>query len=98
MTYSNADTGNKTADPYVAKNTDHAALSEKVEDLVNFVENQKFCMMTTRIASTGMLASRCMALAAKVTIFFLFSSIFYLLSFPFLFSGLRSLIITFTGR
>ncbi|PNS16073.1 U3 small nucleolar RNA-associated protein 22 [Sphaceloma murrayae] len=65
MSYSNADTGSKTADPYVAKNKDPADLKDKVEDLVSFIEKQKFCMMTTRIASDGNLASRCMALAAK---------------------------------
>lgn len=67
MSYSNADTGSKTADPYTQKNLNNeASLEEKVTDLVNFAEKQKFCMMTTRIADSGLLVSRCMALAAKV--------------------------------
>ncbi|KAF1356430.1 bli-3 protein [Delphinella strobiligena] len=65
MSFSNADTGSKTADPYVAKNKETPELKEKVEDLISFVEKNKFCMMTTRIASSGLLVSRCMALAAK---------------------------------
>ncbi|KAF2151151.1 bli-3 protein [Myriangium duriaei CBS 260.36] len=66
MSFSNADTGSKTADPYTAKNLEHTDLSEKVEDLVSFVDKQKFCMMTTRVAQhDGLLVSRCMALAAK---------------------------------
>lgn len=64
--FSNADTGSKQADPYTAKNKDHPQLKEKIEDLVTFMESCKFGMMTTRIASTGQLVSRCMALAAKV--------------------------------
>merc|ERR1712230_139305 len=65
MSYSNADTGNKPADSYTQKNLDSASLEEKVNDLVTFAEKQKFCMMTTRIADSGLLVSRCMALAAK---------------------------------
>ncbi|KAG8629674.1 hypothetical protein KVT40_003539 [Elsinoe batatas] len=65
MSFSNTSTGDKPADPYVKKNIDPADLKEKVEDLISFVEKQKFCLMTTRIGSTGQLASRCMALAAK---------------------------------
>lgn len=65
MSFSNADTGSKTADPYVAKNKEQPELTEKVNDLVNFVDKSKYCMMTTRIASNGLLVSRCMALAAK---------------------------------
>ena len=66
MSFSNADTGSKTADPYVAKNLQEPSLKEKVDDLVEFVDRAKFCMMTTR-TSDGMLASRCMAMAAKVS-------------------------------
>jgi len=66
MSFSNADTGSKPADPYVQKNLEpQAELKEKVEDLITFMEKQKFCMMTTRIAESGLLVSRCMALAAK---------------------------------
>ncbi|GAM82020.1 hypothetical protein ANO11243_000006 [Dothideomycetidae sp. 11243] len=66
MSFSNTDTGSKTSDPYVAKNLDHADLKSKVDDLVAFIDKQKFCMMTTRVAQHGgLLTSRCMALAAK---------------------------------
>ncbi|KAI9685287.1 MAG: hypothetical protein M1822_004660 [Bathelium mastoideum] len=65
MSFSNTDTGDKPADPYTQKNLQDPSLKEKVEDLVSFVEKSKFCMMTTRIASSGLLVSRCMALAAK---------------------------------
>jgi len=67
MSYSNTSStpADKPADPYVAKNKESPELKEKVEDLVSFIEAQKFCMMTTRV-SNGLLASRCMALAAKV--------------------------------
>ena len=67
MSFSNTDTGNKPADPYKAKNFDEPQLKEKIEDLVSFIEACKFGMMTTRIASTGLLVSRCMALAGKVS-------------------------------
>ena len=65
MSYSNADTGNKPADPYKAKNKDDATLKESVDDLVAFMDKCKFGMMTTR-TDEGLLVSRCMALAAKV--------------------------------
>lgn len=71
MSFSNADTGSKPADPYTAKNKeDPESLKEKIGDLVSFVEKEKFCMMTTRMQN-GYLASRCMALAAKVSVHFL---------------------------
>lgn len=66
MSFSNTDTGSKPEDPYKEKNKDETSLREKVEDLVNFMEKCKFAMMTTRVGSSGLLASRCMALAAKV--------------------------------
>ncbi|KAL8914768.1 MAG: hypothetical protein Q9171_000604 [Xanthocarpia ochracea] len=65
MSFSNADTGDKPADPYKTANKTEPKLKEKIEDLVNFVESCKFGMMTTRIGSSGLLVSRCMALAAK---------------------------------
>lgn len=68
--FSNADTGSKSADPYKEKNLDSASIKEKVEDLSDFVSACKFGMMTTRDGSTGRLVSRCMALAAKVRTFF----------------------------
>lgn len=68
MSFSNADTGDKPADPYKQKNQQEVPLKEKVEGLVQFITSCKFGMMTTRIADTGMLTSRCMALAAKVNL------------------------------
>ena len=65
MSFSNTDTGSKPADPYTQKNQEEPSLAEKVEDLANFVDKCKFCMMTTK-TSDGLLASRCMALAAQV--------------------------------
>ena len=66
MSFSNADTGSKSADPYKAKNMDDAPIKEKVEDLSEFISACKFGMMTTRDGASGRLVSRCMALAAKV--------------------------------
>lgn len=66
MSFSNADTGDKPADPYKAENKNEPSLKEKVEDLVGFIESCKFGMMTTRTEGSGLLVSRCMAVAAKV--------------------------------
>ena len=67
MSFSNTETPtDKPADPYKAENKTEPELKEKVEDLVNFITSCKFGMMTTRIESSGLLTSRCMALAAKV--------------------------------
>lgn len=66
MSYSNADTGSKNADPYTAKNLEDPSTEVKVQDLIKFAEKNKFCLMTTRIAESGLLATRCMALAGKV--------------------------------
>ncbi|KAI9855441.1 MAG: BLI-3 blue-light-inducible Bli-3 protein [Vezdaea acicularis] len=63
--FSNTSTGGKSADPYKAKNLDEPNIKEKVTDLITFIESSKFGMMTTRQDSTGLLVSRCMALAAK---------------------------------
>ncbi|KAL8684411.1 MAG: hypothetical protein Q9218_008306 [Villophora microphyllina] len=65
MSFSNTDTGDKPADPYKAVNKTDPELKEKIDDLVNFIETCKYGMMTTRIASSGLLVSRCMALANK---------------------------------
>merc|ERR1712098_677055 len=67
MSFSNADTGSKNADPYKATNKDETSIQEKVEDLSEFVKACKFGMMTTRDGSSGALVSRCMALAAQET-------------------------------
>ena len=66
MSFSNTDTGDKPADPYKATNLDTSDLKTKVEELSKFVDSCKFGMMTTRIESSGLLTSRCMAIAAKV--------------------------------
>ena len=55
----------KAADPYKAKQEEEPSLQEKHQDYARFVEKCKFCMMTTK-SPDGVLASRCMALAAKV--------------------------------
>jgi len=66
MSFSNADTGSKCADPYKEKNLDtHATIQEKVEGLSNFISACKFGMMTTRHKDSGALLSRCMAVAGK---------------------------------
>merc|ERR1711964_485718 len=67
MSFSNADTGSKNADPYKATNKDETSIQEKVEDLSEFVKACKFGMITTRDGSSGALVSRCMALAAQET-------------------------------
>jgi hypothetical protein len=64
--FSNADTGSKTADPYTQKNLEEPSLKEKVEDLLSFIDKTKFCLLTTQVADSDLLASRAMALAAKV--------------------------------
>jgi hypothetical protein len=64
--FSNASTGDAPPDPYKAKNKDEPSLEEKVETLNAFVSSCKFGMMTTWNASSKLMASRCMAVAAKV--------------------------------
>lgn len=71
MSYSNTDTGDKTADPYKAKNLDQPSLKEKVEGLSTFISNSKFGMLTTRIEGSKLLTSRAMAVAAQVCLYFL---------------------------
>ncbi|KAK3207905.1 hypothetical protein GRF29_96g812826 [Pseudopithomyces chartarum] len=63
--FSNADTGNKTADPYTAQNKQEPSLKEKVEDLFTFIDKTKICLMTAQTAGSDLLTSRAMALAAK---------------------------------
>jgi len=65
MSFSNTDTGSKPADPYKEKNKEEPGLEEKINDLAAFTKASKFGMMTTRIAESGLLVSRCMALAAQ---------------------------------
>jgi len=66
MSFTNANTGSKDADPYTSKNSENPSIERKVEDLVEFVSNEKFGMMTTRDGKSGALVSRCMAIAGKV--------------------------------
>ncbi|KAF8473891.1 hypothetical protein BDZ91DRAFT_651081 [Kalaharituber pfeilii] len=71
--YSNTSTGSKPADPYKEANYDNSAsLKERVEDLMNWIDTHKFCMMTTRQKDSGYLMSRCMALAARENVDLLF--------------------------
>ena len=64
--FSNTSTGNQSADPYKEKNIDEPSLKQKVEDLLTFIDKTKFGLLTTQTASSDLLASRAMALAAKV--------------------------------
>ena len=66
MSFSNTDTGSKSADPYKEKNLEEPSLKEKVEDLLAFVDKTKFCLLTTHVADSDLLATRAMGLAAKV--------------------------------
>ena len=69
MSFSNTDVPrDKPADLYKATNLTNPDPKEKVQDLVAFMESCKFGMMTTRIESSDLLRSRCMALAAKVNL------------------------------
>lgn len=61
-----ANIGDKPADPYKAANAEEVSLDVKVNDLVEFIKNSKFGMMTTKAADSDKLASRCMAVAATV--------------------------------
>ncbi|KAK6525542.1 hypothetical protein TWF281_010604 [Arthrobotrys megalospora] len=55
---------NKPADPYKEKNLDtETSVEGKVNGLIEFATKCKFGMMTTRDAISGMLVSRCMAIA-----------------------------------
>ncbi|MCJ1446441.1 MAG: hypothetical protein MMC23_006946 [Stictis urceolatum] len=67
MSYSNADTGDKPANPAAIKSNDDIPIGDKVLQLSEFMDKCKFAMMTTRVGSTGQLVSRCMALSAKET-------------------------------
>jgi hypothetical protein len=59
-------TESKPSDPYTAKAKDEVPLKEKVEEFTTFIKTCKFGMMTTRVAESGQLTSRAMALAATV--------------------------------
>ncbi|KAF7588525.1 hypothetical protein BBP40_005552 [Aspergillus hancockii] len=57
--------GEKPIDPYKAKNIEDPPLAQKIEDLVDFISEAKFGMLTTKISGSDLLTSRCMALAGK---------------------------------
>ncbi|KAM0810323.1 putative Protein bli-3 [Seiridium cardinale] len=63
--FSNADTGSKSADPYKSANKSEPGLEEKFTALDKFIDSCKFGMMTTHDPTSGKLISRCMAVAAK---------------------------------
>ncbi|KOS17951.1 Protein bli-3 [Escovopsis weberi] len=64
MSFSNTSTGDKPADPYKETNKDVVDLPTKFHDLIEFITDCKFGMMTTVEATSTKLVSRCMALAA----------------------------------
>jgi hypothetical protein len=59
--------GSKPIDPYTAKNYDpDVPLNEKMEDLVKFIKDVKYGMLTTKASDSELLSSRAMALAGTV--------------------------------
>lgn len=66
MSFSNADVGDKPADPQTTKAKADATLNEKITHLNKLTDSCKFAMMTTKESSSNMLVSRCMAIGAKV--------------------------------
>jgi hypothetical protein len=62
----NTSAGTQPVDPYKAKNYEDPPLQEKVEDLVKFINDMKFGMLTTKASDSDLLSSRCMALAGTV--------------------------------
>ena len=52
---------------YKEKNQEEPGVEAKIQDLTSFISKSKFGMMTTSAAGSGVLASRCMALAATVS-------------------------------
>ncbi|KAE8153916.1 hypothetical protein BDV25DRAFT_136483 [Aspergillus avenaceus] len=65
MSTINTSTGTQPIDPYKAKNLEDPPLAQKIEDLVDFISESKFGMLTTRLSGSEYLTSRCMALAGK---------------------------------
>lgn len=60
-------TATQPLDPYKSKNVEDPPLPQKIEDLVNFISEVKYGMLTTKLSTEAdLLASRCMALAGKV--------------------------------
>ncbi|KAI9040814.1 blue light-inducible protein Bli-3 [Aspergillus affinis] len=55
----------QSADPYKEKSLEDPPLVQKIEDLVDFISETKFGMLTTKASDSDLLTSRCMALAGK---------------------------------
>lgn len=63
----NTSTGNHSVDPYKTQNFEDPPLAQKIEDLVDFISEVKYGMLTTKQSNGDLLTSRCMALAAQVS-------------------------------
>lgn len=61
------ESGNQPVDPYKSKSAEDPPLAQKVEDLVDFISESKYGMLTTKMSDSELLTSRCMALAGKVS-------------------------------
>ncbi|KAJ5578401.1 Bli-3 protein [Penicillium hispanicum] len=61
----NTSTGNQPVDPYKTQNFEDPPLPQKIEELVDFISEVKFGMLTTKQSDGEFLTSRCMALTAK---------------------------------
>ncbi|KAJ5901813.1 hypothetical protein N7495_002341 [Penicillium taxi] len=61
----NTTTGNRPVDPFTAQSSEDPPLPQKIEDLVDFISEVKFGMLTTKQSDGPFLTSRSMALAAK---------------------------------
>lgn len=59
-------TGQHAVDPYKTQNFEDPPLPQKIEELVDFISEVKFGMLTTKQSDGEYLASRCMALTAQV--------------------------------
>lgn len=67
----NTSAGNQPLDPYKSKSLEDPPLPKKVEDFVNFISEVKYGMLTSKLSSDAdLLASRCMALAGQVCLYF----------------------------
>lgn len=57
-------TGTHPVDPYKARGFQQPILEEKIQDLVHFINDLKYGMLTTKLSSdSDLLTSRCMAIA-----------------------------------
>ncbi|CAI7666440.1 hypothetical protein N7533_009754 [Penicillium manginii] len=61
----NTETGSHSVDPYKTQNFEDPPLIQKIEELVEFITQVKFGMLTTKQSDGEFLTSRCMALAGK---------------------------------